>query len=66
MIVRDVDEKELESTKDKEVKVYGVQRCQEWATLNLGSNAPSVNPIVGYNGMRTSPFPFSTYAISTL
>ncbi len=51
MIARDVDEKELKSTKDTEVKVYGVQRCQEWATLNLGSDASSVNPRVGYNGM---------------
>ncbi len=51
MIVRDVDKKELKSTKDTEVKVYGFQRCQEWATLNLGSDASLVNPTVRYNGM---------------
>jgi hypothetical protein len=51
MIARDVDEKELKSTKDTEVKVYVVQRCQEWAALRLGSDASSVNPKVGYNGM---------------
>lgn len=66
MIVRDVDKKELKSTKDTEVKVYGFQRCQEWATLNLGSDASLVNPTVRYNGMWTPAFPSFSYMLYTL
>ncbi len=58
--VEDIDEQKLKSTKDSKVKVYGVQRCQEWATLNLDSGANSVNPRAGYNGMINFPSTLST------
>lgn len=53
-----MDETGLESTKDTKVKVYGVRRCQEFAALKLEDQ--SVNPKVGYNGMRTPPFALFT------